>query len=1079
MKKYRLINNVLGWIVFAIASAVYLMTIEPTASFWDCGEFIASAYKLEVGHPPGAPFFMLTANLFTQLASDPSGVAKMVNCMSALFSGLTILFLFWTITHLARKVIVGGGEAPSFGQTLTIMGSGLVGALAFTFSDTFWFSAVEGEVYAYSSLFTAVVFWLILKWEEVADQPHADRWIVLIAYLMGLSIGVHLLNLLCIPAMVLVYYYKKCANPTMKGTIAALLVSFVIIVLMMYGVVQGLVEVCGYFELFFVNVLGMPYNSGVLAYVLVVAGVLIWSIWETMRDEIHPTRMKVAFILSVVLIGVPFIGSGYVIAILLTAALALYLFRSKSLNIKMLNTVLVSLLVVVVGYSSYALTLIRATADTPMNQNAPSDIFTLRTYLAREQYGQKPLLYGQTYVSEVQRENEGGNCVPVTKQGEPTWSRVIKKDPKEKDRYYISRYNQEYQYVDELNMLFPRMYSSDPRHIEAYKEWAQVKGEPVRYNYCGETKTAMKPTFGENLRFFFSYQVNFMYWRYFMWNFSGRQNDIQGNGEVLNGNWITGIPFIDTVLVGPQDNMPDDIANNKGHNVYYMLPLLLGILGLLFQAYSGDKGIQSFWVTFFLFFMTGLAIVLYLNQPPYQPRERDYAYAGSFYAFCIWIGFGVAALAKGLERFGKLNPVIAGSVATLLCLFVPIQMAGQNWDDHDRSGRYVCRDFGANYLESCEPNSVLFTNGDNDTFPLWYAQEVEGIRTDVRVCNTSYLQTDWYIDQMKKQAYESAPLPITWTRDQYIQGTRDAAYIIPLTKDSIDLDTALKFVRSDDPKFKKIPGISQELDYIPSDKLYYRVDSVAGAKALGGHTAGMVDKMMIDLTGKNALGKQELTILDMLQTNNFERPMYYAMTVNPDQFINLNGYFEQTGMAYGIVPKHAGMQPNTEKMFDNVMNKFKWGGVDKPGIYIDENTMRMCKSYRQFVFNKLAEALLKEGKNEKALQVLDKCMEVLPPENVPLDYTGLSTGECYYVLGQKEKAEQIFTAIADNAMRNINWFFRLNAVQLASVTAELEHNLAVMNQVLIVNKHYNPEFNKKYQEEFDNYRMAYSSVRKE
>ena len=1079
MKKYRLINNVLGWIVFAIASVVYLMTIEPTASFWDCGEFIASAYKLEVGHPPGAPFFMLTANLFTQLASDPSGVAKMVNCMSALFSGLTILFLFWTITHLARKVIVGGGEAPSFGQTLTIMGSGLVGALAFTFSDTFWFSAVEGEVYAYSSLFTAVVFWLILKWEEVADQPHADRWIVLIAYLMGLSIGVHLLNLLCIPAMVLVYYYKKCANPTMKGTIAALLVSFVIIVLMMYGVVQGLVEVCGYFELFFVNVLGMPYNSGVLAYVLVVAGVLIWSIWETMRDEIHPTRMKVAFILSVVLIGVPFIGSGYVIAILLTAALALYLFRSKSLNIKMLNTVLVSLLVVVVGYSSYALTLIRATADTPMNQNAPSDIFTLRTYLAREQYGQTPLLYGQTYVSEVQRENEGGNCVPVTKQGEPTWSRVIKKDPKEKDRYYISRYNQEYQYVDELNMLFPRMYSSDPRHIEAYKEWAQVKGEPVRYNYCGETKTAMKPTFGENLRFFFSYQVNFMYWRYFMWNFSGRQNDIQGNGEVLNGNWITGIPFIDTVLVGPQDNMPDDIANNKGHNVYYMLPLLLGILGLLFQAYSGDKGIQSFWVTFFLFFMTGLAIVLYLNQTPYQPRERDYAYAGSFYAFCIWIGFGVAALAKGLERFGKLNPVIAGSVATLLCLFVPIQMAGQNWDDHDRSGRYVCRDFGANYLESCEPNAVLFTNGDNDTFPLWYAQEVEGIRTDVRVCNTSYLQTDWYIDQMKKQAYESAPLPITWTRDQYIQGTRDAAYIIPLTKDSIDLDTALKFVRSDDPKFKKIPGISQELDYIPSDKLYYRVDSVAGAKALGGHTAGMVDKMMIDLTGKNALGKQELTILDMLQTNNFERPMYYAMTVNPDQFINLNGYFEQTGMAYGIVPKHAGMQPNTEKMFDNVMNKFKWGGVDKPGIYIDENTMRMCKSYRQFVFNKLAEALLKEGKNEKALQVLDKCMEVLPPENVPLDYTGLSTGECYYVLGQKEKAEQIFTAIADNAMRNINWFFRLNAVQLASVTAELEHNLAVMNQVLIVNKHYNPEFNKKYQEEFDNYRMAYSSVRKE
>ena len=533
------------------------------------------------------------------------------------------------------------------------------------------------------------------------------------------------------------------------------------------------------------------------------------------------------------------------------------------------------------------------------------------------------------------------------------------------------------------------------------------------------------------------------------------------------------------MLVGPQKDMPFDIINNKGHNVYYMLPLLLGILGLLFQAYSGEKGIQSFWVTFFLFFMTGLAIVLYLNQTPYQPRERDYAYAGSFYAFCIWIGFGVAALAKGLERYGKLNPVIAGSVATVLCLFIPIQMAGQNWDDHDRSGRYVCRDFGSNYLESCEPNAIIFTNGDNDTFPLWYAQEVEGVRTDVRVCNTSYLQTDWYIDQMKKQAYESAPLPITWTRDQYIQGTRDAAYVFPLTKDSIDLNTALNFVRSDDPKFKKIPGINQELDYIPADKLYYKVDSVAGAKILGGKTDGMVDQMMINLAGKNALGKQELTILDMLQTNNFERPMYYAITVSPDQFVNLDGYFEQTGLAYQVVPKNANKAVNTDKMYDNVMNKFKWGGVDKPGVYIDENVMRMCKSYRMMLFNKLAEALVKEGKNDKALEVLDKCMQVLPPENVPLDYTALSTGELYYVLGQKEKAAEIFTGIADNMMRNINWYFRLNPMQLASVETELLQDMQVLNQVLLINKHYNPEFNKKYQEEFDNYRMAYESVRRE
>lgn len=1080
MRKYKLINNVLGWIVFLIASTVYLMTIEPTASFWDCGEFISSAFKLEVGHPPGAPFFMLTANLFTQLASDTATVAKMVNSMSALFSGLTILFLFWSITHLARKIMVNDENEISLGTMITIMGSGLVGALAYTFSDTFWFSAVEGEVYAYSSLFTALVFWLILKWEEAADRPHADRWIVLIAYLMGLSIGVHLLNLLCIPAIVLVYYYKKFPNPTMKGTIYALLVSFAIVALMMYGVVQGLVEVCGYFELLFVNVLGMPYNSGVFAYVIVLAGVLIWSIWETMRDEVHPVRMKIAFIAAIVLVGVPFIGSGYVLAVILTAALTAYLFMSKKVNIKLLNTVLVCLMVIVVGYSSYALTMIRATADTPMNQNAPSDIFTLRSYLAREQYGKTPLLYGQTFASEVKRENQGGNCSPVTKEGEAVWSRVIKKDKNEKDKYYISRHDVDYEYVDELSMLFPRMYSSVDAHVGAYKEWSQFKGEPVKFNRCGENVTVMKPTFAENLRYFFAYQLNFMYWRYFMWNFSGRQNDIQGNGEVLNGNWITGIKAIDEVLVGPQDNMPSDIADNKGHNVYYMLPLLLGILGLLYQAYSGQRGIQSFWITFFLFFMTGIAIVLYLNQAPYQPRERDYAYAGSFYAFCIWIGFGVAALAKLIEKYGKLPAVAAGSIATVLCLFVPIQMAGQNWDDHDRSGRYVCRDFGANYLESCEPNAVIFTNGDNDTFPLWYAQEVEGIRTDVRVCNTSYLQTDWYIDQMKKQAYESAPLPISWDRADYVQGTRDAAYVFPMTDKPIDLSTALNFVRSNDPKFKKIPGISQELDYIPSETLIYKVDSAtAVAKGLATDSTGLLKEMTIDLKGKNALGKQELMILDMLQTNDWERPIYYAITVNPDQFVGLDGYFEQTGLAYQIVPKNANKGTNTEKMYDNVMNKFKWGGVDKPGVYIDENVMRMCKSYRMALFNKLAEDLVKEGKNEKALNVLNKCMEVLPPENVPLDYTALSTGELYYALDQDEKAEEVFTGIAENAMRNIDWFFRLKPSQLASVTRELEHNLAVMQQVLAVSKHYNPEFAKKYQEEFDNYRMAYGSVRRE
>lgn len=1083
MGKYKLMNNVLGWLTFLIASTVYMMTMEPTASFWDCGEFISSAFKLEVGHPPGAPFFMLTANVFSQFASDPSNVALMINTMSALFSGLTILFLFWTITHLARKVIVSNENEITTTQMITILGSGLVGALVYTFSDTFWFSAVEGEVYAYSSLFTAAVFWLILKWEDAADHPQADRWLVLIAYLMGLSIGVHLLNLLCIPAIVLVYYYKKAAEPTMKGSLISLAISFVIIVLMMYGVVQGLVEVCGWFELLFVNVLGMPYNSGVYIYLFALAGVMIWSIWETMREKVNETRMKISFILSIILVGIPFIGSGYLIGAVIIIGLTAFMFMYKNIQVKAMNTIMLSLMVIVVGYSSYALIMVRASADTPMNQNSPSDIFTLRTYLAREQYGKTPLIYGQTYASEVKRKVENGVSSAVTKQGAPIYSRVIKKDASEKDRYFISRHDFDYEYVDELSSLFPRMYSSDARHIEVYKQWADIKGQPVKFNRAGETVSVMKPTFIENIRFFVSYQLNFMYWRYFMWNFSGRQNDIQGNGEILHGNWITGIKFIDEILVGPQEDMPYDIINNKGHNVYYMLPFLLGLLGIFFQVYSGKKGAQSFWITFFLFFMTGIAIVMYLNQTPYQPRERDYAYAGSFYAYCIWIGFGVAALVRLLRQYAKVPEGIASAAVSVACLAVPVQMASQNWDDHDRSGRYAARDFGANYLESCEPNAIIFTNGDNDTFPLWYAQEVEGIRTDVRVCNTSYLQTDWYINQMKKQAYNSEPLPISWEYEDYVMGTRDYAYVVPMTGKPVDLKTALDFARSNDPRFKKIPGYAQEVDLIPSDQLTFKVDS---AKVMNKGIVSpkdapyLLNEMTIDLKGKDALGKQELILLDMLQTNNWERPMYYAVTVNPDQFVKLDPYFQVTGMAYQIVPMEARGTPrsiNTEKMYDNVMNKFKWGGLDKPGVYVDETIMRMCKTYRLMVFNQLALSLINEGQKEKALNVLDKSMEVLPPENVPLDYTALSTAELYYELGQREKAENLYKGIADNAFRNLNWFSRLKPGQFASITGEFEHNLAVINEIINVSRTYNPEFAAQYKEEFDNYRMAYSSAR--
>ena len=1088
MKQYNKINNLVGWLTFAVAAFTYCMTIEPTASFWDCPEFITTGYKLEVGHPPGAPFFMLTANLFSQFASDATQVAKMVNIMSALMSAACILFLFWSITHLTKKLICPDDKEMTTGKLITIMGAGLVGALAYTWSDTFWFSAVEGEVYAYSSLFTAVVFWLILKWENRANEPHSDRWLILIAYLTGLSIGVHLLNLLCIPAIVLVYYYKKNPNANLKGSLIALAGSMILVAIVLYGIVPGIVKVGGWFELLFVNDFGLPFNTGVIIYMIILAASIIWGVYESYTVKSRK-RMNISFLTTVGLLGIPFYGHGWssvFIGIIVLAILAIYLFANIGekyrVSARTLNTSLLAMMMIVVGYSSYAVIVIRSSANTPMDQNSPEDIFTLGEYLGREQYGTRPLFYGQTYASKPALKPTEGGCVYDVEEGAPVYQRKEKERPDEKDSYEIVRHKTEYKYAQ--NMLFPRMYSD--AHAQAYEDWlGGVEGRQVPYDQCGEMIMVKIPTQWDNIKFFFIYQLNYMYWRYFMWNFSGRQNDIQGNGEVSNGNWITGIPFIDEALVGPQEDMPFDIINNKGHNVYYMLPLLLGILGLLFQAYAGKKGIQGFWITFFLFFMTGIAIVLYLNQTPYQPRERDYAYAGSFYAFCIWIGFGVAALAKGLQKYGKLSPVIAGSVATVLCLLVPIQMGAQNWDDHDRSNRYVCRDFGANYLESCEPNAVIFTNGDNDTFPLWYAQEVEGIRTDVRVCNTSYLQTDWYINQMKKQAYESDPLPISWQPEDYVQGTRDAAYVFPMTDKSIDLKTALDFVRSNDPKFKKIPGINQELDYIPAQTLTMGVDSAAVMAAGVIDTANLPylqKEMKIDLKGKDVLGKQELIILDMLQTNDWNRPIYYAITVSPDQFVKLDPYFQQTGMAYQIVPMETQgtvRSINTEKMYDNVMNKFKWGGVNTPGVYLDENVMRMCKSYRIALFSKLAAALVAEGKKEKALNVLDKAMEVLPPENVPLDYSALSLGELYYELGQKEKAEMVYKGIADNALRSINWYFRLRPGQLSSVESDLGHNLAVLQEVLRVSKQYNPEFAKPYQEEFDNYRMAYGSVAKD
>ena len=728
MKQYKTVNNLVGWLTFIIAATVYCMTIEPTASFWDCPEFITTGYKLEVGHPPGAPFFMLTANLFSQFASDATTVAKMVNYMSALMSGACILFLFWSITHLVRKLIIKDENNITTGQLITIMGSGLVGALVYTFSDTFWFSAVEGEVYAYSSLFTAVVFWLILKWEDVADQPHSDRWIILIAYLTGLSIGVHLLNLLCLPAIVLVYYYKKVPNANAKGSLLALFGSMVLVGIVLYGIVPGVVKVGGWFELLFVNSMGLPFNTGVIVYIIILAASIIWGVYESYTETSRP-RMNISFMLTIALLGIPFYGHGassVIIGIIVLAALGLYLFAKKldqkyQISARTMNTALLCTMMIMVGYSSYALIVIRSTANTPMDQNSPEDIFTLGEYLGREQYGTRPLFYGQAYSSKVELEVKDGYCVPVEANSTTKYIRKEKTSADEKDSYIEVPGRVEYKYAQ--NMLFPRMYSS--AHAAQYKGWVDIDGVDVPYDECGNAIMVNIPTQWENIKFFFRYQLNFMYWRYFMWNFAGRQNDLQGSGEIEHGNWITGIPFIDNWLVGDQSLLPQELKDNKGHNVFYCLPLLLGIIGLLWQAYRGQKGVQQFWVVFFLFFMTGIAIVLYLNQTPSQPRERDYAYAGSFYAFAIWVGMGVAGIIKLLQDYAKMKELPTSVLVSVLCLLVPIQMASQTWDDHDRSGRYVARDFGQNYLMSLQEsgNPIIFTNGDNDTFPLWYNQE--------------------------------------------------------------------------------------------------------------------------------------------------------------------------------------------------------------------------------------------------------------------------------------------------------------------------------------------------------------------
>jgi hypothetical protein len=965
MKRYSLVNLIAGWTAFVISAIFYLLTIEPTASFWDCGEFITTATNLQVGHPPGAPLFMIVGRFFTILGGSPHHAAVMVNIMSALASAFTILFLFWTITHLARKLIITNGDITN-GQMIAIIGSGLAGALAYAFSDTFWFSAVEGEVYATSSFLTALVFWAILKWENVADEPHANRWIIFIAYLMGLSIGVHLLNLLAIPAIVFVYYFKKY-KVTNKGIFYTLLASVLLLGGIMYILIPGFVKVASWFELLFVNSFGLPYHSGSLFYLIAIAGGLVWAIIYTMKKK------KVFW-----------------------------------------NTVIVAITVILIGYSSFILIIIRSSAGTPMDQNSPNDTFSLLSYLNREQYGQRPLFYGQYYNSPLDANQRYINGSPYYTQ--------------KNGKYVITDYRVEPNYDKKFKTIFPRMWSSmESGHAQEYEQWGRVRGTRIQHtNEQGEKEVIVKPTMGENLRFFFRYQVGFMYFRYFMWNFAGRQDDVQSQGGILHGNWISGISFLDNWRLGDQNHRPE-MFKNRAHNKYYFLPLILGLLGIFYLYNKGTEGKRQLWIIFLLFFMTGLAIVVYLNQYPIQPRERDYAYAGSFYAFTIWIGLGVLALYEALKKYlpEKVNAPLVTAVTLIL---VPGIMLAENFDDHNRSGRYTARDLGANYLKTCAKQAIIFTNGDNDTFPLWYNQEVEQVRTDVRVCNLSYLQTDWYISQMKRKAYESKPIPFSLKEDQYIQGTRDIVYLLNdprIKRESIDLLEATSFVADDDPATKL--SQAENAAYLPKKKITFKVDKeevIRNNVVRPEDYDKIVDTMVIDLSNRDYLAKDEYMILDLLAHNHWERPIYFAITIGPQKFLNLEDYFQLEGFAYRLVPIRSNQnEPDkinygrvvSDIMYNNLFNSFKWGNMNNPKVYIDENNARMMTNIRNN-FNRLASALVDEGKNELAVTVLEKGFELVPTSIVPYEYFSLEMLNTFYKSGAKEKA----SAIGEKAYQSFN-----------------------------------------------------------
>jgi hypothetical protein len=1007
MKQFKLINQIAGWIIFLIAATVYLLSIEPTVSFWDCGEYIASAYKLEVGHPPGAPFFILLARFFTLFATEKAEVAKMVNSLSALSSAFTILFLFWTITHLAKKIFPVENDR---GNLWAVIGAGAVGALAFTFSDTFWFSAVEGEVYALSSLFTAFVFYAILKWENVAHEKHSNRWLILIAFLMGISIGVHLLNLLAIPAIVFVYYFRKY-KITNRGIIGAALVSLILVGTFNYIIIPGIVKAASGFELLFVNGLGLPFNSGNIIFIILIVVLLSWG-----------------------------------------------LYRTHKLGKVTLNTLLLGLTVVIIGYSSYSMIIIRSAADPPMDENDPETVFALYHYLKREQYGQHPLITGPYY-----------NAPIVDSEQPHTW--VMKGDK------YVKSYslNPDYEYDSRFTTFFPRMWSRQSDHIKEYKKWADIEGKKVTVtNNQGKKQTKRVPTFGENLKFFFKYQVGHMYLRYFMWNFAGRQNDIQGHGGPLKGNWISGIKPLDEARLGDQDNLPEKMKDNKARNTYYMLPLILGLIGFFFQYKKHPK---DFTVVLLLFLFTGLAIVLYLNQYPLQPRERDYAYAGSFYAYGIWIGLGVLGIYNFFKtKAPKLFSAIFAILITLIA--VPVNMASDNWDDHDRSKRYVARDYAYNYLNSCAPNAILFTHGDNDTFPLWYAQEVEGIRTDVRVVNLSLLNTDWYIDQMKRKAYDSEPVPFSMEHSQYKQGTRDQVPIVNRIKDYVDIKRLVDFVASDNPKTQLTAYNNQKINYIPTNKFILNVDSakVVNQGIVDPENADkIVDQIKWKVSGNNLM-KNDLMMLDLLANFNWDRPIYF---VSPSGRTNLGlqDYLQLEGFAYRLVPikttanKRIDLgRVDTEIMYQNLMEQFRYGNMEDPDVYLDYTSRRTTNVIRlRNKFARLARKLIDEGQKEKAIETLDKGMELTPHSQLPYGVWVVEIINEYYRADATDKANKLAEELATYTKNELTYFSGLKQPIADAVTRDQRMAMHILHQLSQVTKKFGQdELSKDYQDFLNN-----------